>query len=144
MNKASDIERMLMHIGSPDMLYREFDTSRSEARARADWRLLDAASGGASGNVTGPESAPGFDQSKVSAGEAVARRPGPYVERNLDMPPEPPSALPDETSSPAAGNGQLQQVFQRLQSGAAGPLEGSSAKTSKGGTPLSQLFRRLS
>ncbi len=144
MNKASDIERMLMHIGSPDMLYREFDTSRSEARARADWRLLDAASGGASGDVTVPESAPVSAQSNSGGGETMARRPLPYVERTLDVPPEPPSTLPEESSSPVTDQGQLQRVFQRLQGADVGQPESSAAKISKGETPLSKLFRRLS
>lgn len=153
MKKASDIERMLAHIGDPDMRYIEFETPQEEVRARADWSLLDSATGGqrqrsgasqpvpaAAGSV-----APGIATSGVvppaSPTGAVSPRPA-YVERELT-----PAEVPEEPHPQQTGEarGQLQRVFAKLRGDTPPePVRQEPPPARARETPLSQIFKRLS
>ncbi|MFN4090733.1 MAG: hypothetical protein ACK4QW_17045 [Alphaproteobacteria bacterium] len=144
MNRASDIERMLAHIGDPEMRYQEFEAPRSEARARADWSLLDSAAGGKGGQPVVPEAAP---MTPTIVPPADPARPS-YVERELVVPDATaPDAgkdgLPPAGAPPGEARGQLQRVFARLR-GEPPPPAAPVPPSPKRDTPLSQIFRRLS
>jgi len=151
MKKASDIERMLAHIGDPDMRYIEFETPQDEARARADWSLLDSATGGqrqrsvtsqpvpaAAGTV-----APGMATTAVVSPASPAMSPRPaYVERELT-----PAEVPEEPHPQQTGEarGQLQRVFAKLRGDTpAEPVRHEPPPARTRETPLSQIFKRLS
>lgn len=142
MKKASDVERMLAHIGDPDMRYMEFDTPRDETRARADWSLLDSATGGKRSAAVTPTAVAGpTTVSGPTTTPDTHARPA-YVERELT-----PAEIPaDETRQPSGeAQGQLQRVFAKLRGDAppAAPQR-TEAPTRTRETPLSQIFKRLS
>jgi len=134
MKKASDIERMLAHIGDPDMRYIEFEPLPDESRARADWSLLDSAAGGQRVRQV----APPLPQAPTAIPAAAPARPV-YVERELS-----PSEVPEEPQ-PHSGEarGQLQRVFAKLR-GDTPPPPRNEAPAKTRDTPLSQMFKRLS
>ena len=137
MKKASDVERMLAHIGDPDMRYMEFDTPRDETRARADWSLLDSATGGRRDGSAAPMAVP----PATLAPEAHAAAPR-YVERELT-----PAEIPEDERRQSSGEaqGQLQRVFAKLRGDAPAPApQRSETPTRTRETPLSQIFKRLS
>ena len=133
MKRASDIERMLAHIGDPDMRYQEFESARDESRARADWSLLDSATGDRSGRAAGPAPEPA-----ASLPPPPIQRPA-YVERELA-----PAEIPEEPQHPGEARGQLQRVFAKLRGDAAPVATPEPAPARTRDTPLSQLFKRLS
>ena len=150
MKKASDIERMLAHIGDPGMRYIEFETPQEEVRARADWSLLDSATGGQRQRSGAPQpvpvaagsAAPGMATAGVvpAASPPMSPRPA-YVERELT-----PAEVPEEPHPQQTGEarGQLQRMFAKLR-GDTPPepvRQEPPARTRE--TPLSQIFKRLS
>lgn len=143
MKKASDIERMLAHIGDPDMRYQEFETPQDEARARADWSLLDSAAGGRERQSATARSAASAEQ--VTAPAVVPPPVAParptYVEREYVAPPAQPETHVEQSGE---ARGQLQRVFAKLRGDEAVPQRTETAPVQKRDTPLSQIFKRLS
>lgn len=134
------------------MRYIEFETPQEEVRARADWSLLDSATGGqrgtpvasrpvpvGTGGVASGTATTGVVPAAASAGP-MSPRPA-YVERELT-----PAEVPEEPHPQQTGEarGQLQRVFAKLRGDTPPEPARQEPPARTRETPLSQIFKRLS
>lgn len=137
MNRSADIDRILAHIGTPEMEYQEFDTAPDTDQARANWSLLHSAT--TQENEARPPVRPDVPEQRA---EAFRER---VSERSGRMPPAPqPGPVETPPVVERAEERPLQQLFARISGKPTAPASRPAASTEqRGATPLSQVFKRL-
>lgn len=151
LKKPTDIERLFQHVGLTDMRYHEFVADQDPVRARENWSLVD------SSVEAGEERAPGHVP--LARPAPPVKRSGAFYDRVAELrrlkrsgaetsaehrahtpAPSEPSQVSSESGERSTGS--LRDVFSRVR-GQRSETESPSSEGA-GGTPLSDVFKRLS